>query len=242
MKFPKKYSCKSFFFFMLVLLFMPGMAQQTTGLEKVRDTTNSFYRSSDLLNLGEIYQAEHVYARGHPYFITDDYSLASVTVSNTRFDQIKARYNIAKDQLIIKAKVDSGLLVSMVTKQDWINSFRINGHFFVNLSKLYPGKEIQGYAEEVYRGDRIFYIRYKKKFIDTYDNNTPEGFFSVLKINKYMYDNGVFIPVNKKKDFLKLYSDQKNIKKYMRTNKINYSKASSDQLKMLMQFCDGLPK
>jgi hypothetical protein len=242
MNFLKNYNWQSLFFSLMVLLCMHSTAQENPNLKKLLDTTNSFYGSSDLLNLGEIYQAEHVYARGHPYFITDDYTLASLTVSNTEFGDIKARYNIASDQLIIKAKVDSGLLVSMVTKNDWINSFVINNHFFVNLNKLYPGKEVQGYCEQVYKGDNIFYIKYKKKFIDTYDDNTPEGFFSVLKVNKYIYTGDIFIQVNKKKDLFKLYRDKKSIKKYIRTNKINYSKASSDQLKQLMQFCDGLPK
>jgi hypothetical protein len=238
----KKYSWQSLLFSAILLFSVHSTAQENPDLKKLLDTTNSLYRSSDLLNLGEIYQPEHVYAKGHPYFITDDYTMAAVTVSNTTFEGIKARYNIVTDQLIIKAKVDSGLLVSMVTKNDWINSFTINNHLFVNLNKIYPGKAVQGYCEQVYKKDNSFYIKYKKKFIDTYDNNTPEGFFSGARINKYIYVNGVFIPVNKKKDLFKLYSDKKSIKKYLRTNKINYSKASSDQLKMLMQFCDGLPK
>lgn len=242
MSFLKKYSWQSILFSTILLFSIHATAQRNPDLEKLLDTTNFLYGSSDLLNLGEVYQPEHVYARGHPYFITDDYSLVSVTVSNTTFENIKARYNIASDQLIIKARVDSGLLVSMVTKGDWINSFTINNHLFVNLNKLYPGKTVQGYGEQVYKADKSFYIKYKKKFIDTYDDNTPEGFFSVLKINKYIYTNGAFIPVNKKKDFFKFYSDKKSIKQYLRTNKIKYSKASSDQLKMLMQFCDGLPK
>jgi hypothetical protein len=238
----KNYSWRSLLFYSILLFSIRCTAQENQDLKKLKDTTNSFYGSSDLLNLGEIYQAEHVYARGHPYFSTDEYTLASVTVSNTTFENIKARYNIATDQLIIKARVDSGLLVSMVTKGDWIHSFMINSHLFVNLNKIYPGKEVQGYCEQVYKGDKIFYIKYKKKFIDTYDDNTPEGFFSVLKIEKYIYTSGTFIPVNKKKDLFKLYGNKKSIKKYMRTNKINYSKASSSQLKTLMQFCDGLPK
>jgi hypothetical protein len=242
MNFLKNYNRPNLFFSIMVLLCMHSTAQENTNLKKLLDTTNSFYGSSDLLNLGEVYQPEHVYARGHPYFVTDEYTLASVTVNNTTFKEIKARYNIATDQLIIKARVDSGLLVTMVTKEDRINSFIISSHLFVNMKKAYPGKEVQGYCEQVYKRDKAFYIKYEKKFIDNYDDNTPEGFFSVLKVNKYIYRDGVFIPVNKKKELFKLYSNKKSIKKFMRTNKIRYSKASSDQLKMLMQFCDDLPK
>lgn len=237
------YSTYRFFsFWIFFAVSLSGLTQTDPAVQKLVDTTNFYYRASDLLNLGEVYRPEHIYAQGHPYFITDEYTIASLSVGNTAFEKLKARYNIATDQLIIKAKVDSGLLVNMVTKEDWINSFKINGHFFVNSGKLYPDKNVKGYVEEVYKGKRTFYIKYRKKFIDTYNDATPEGFFSIVKTNKYVYENGIFIPVDKKSAFLKLYSDKKSIKKFMRENKIRYSKASTVQLNLLMQFCDGLPK
>lgn len=235
-----RYRFFSFWIFFAVSL--SGFTQTDPAVQKLIDTTNFYYRASDLLNLGEIYRPEHSYAQGHPYFITDEYTLASLSVGNTSFEKLKARYNIATDQLIIKARVDSGLLVNMVTKEDWINSFSINGHFFVNSGKLYPDKDVKGYMEQVYKGKQSFFIKYRKKFIDTYNDATPEGFFSIVKTNKYLYNNGIFILVDKKRTFLKLYDDKKSIKKFMRENKIVYSKASAIQLNLLMQFCDGLPK
>lgn len=239
---PKKCSCRWIFFLTTVLFSFSVHAQTHSALQDLVDTTNKFYKASDLLNLGEIYNPEHVYAKGHPYFITDEYTLASLTVNNTSFDKIKARYNIATDQLIIKARVDSGLLVNTVTKEDWVHSFKINEHFFVSVSKLYPDKNVKGYCEQVYKGKQVFFIKYRKKFIDTYNDNTPEGFFSVVKVNKYIYENGIFIPVDSKRSFLKLYKDKKAIRKFMHDNKINYSRATTVQLHTLMQFCDALQR
>jgi hypothetical protein len=46
------------------------------------------------------------------------------------------------------------------------------------------------------------------------------------------------------KSALLSYFDQhkKEIKRFMSRNKIKYSKASTDQLYMLMQYCDSLDK
>lgn len=242
MSVPEKYTYRLPSFLFFIFLCFQSLSQVNTSLEKLVDTTNLYYRASDLLNLGELYRPEHVYAKGHPYFVTDEYTLASVSVNNTSFENIKARYNIATDQLIIKARVDSGLLVSIVTRQDWVRSFSINDHYFISMGQVYPDNLIKGYCEQVYKGKQLFYIKYQKKFIDTYTDVTPEGFFSVLKLNKYIYDNGKFISVDTKRAFLKLYDNKKAIKKFMHDNKIRYSKASSVQLNMLMQFCDGLPK
>ncbi len=242
MNFSKNYYWRHILFCSLLLFSIHTVAQENSNLKKLLDTTNSFYGPSDLLNVGGIYRPEHIYAKGHPYFTTDEYTLASLIVNNTTFNNIQARYNIATDQLIVKAIVDSGFFVSMVASDDWLSAFTINKHSFVSLNKRYPGKELKGYCEQVYDGDKSFYIKYKKEFVNTYDANIPAGFFTELKSNKYIYTKGAFISINKKKDFYKLYSDKKSIKKYLRENKVNYSKASSYQLKALMKFCDGLPK
>lgn len=242
MKFSKKklQRCCIFYFFLSIPFQV--VSQIHPDVQKLLDTTNDYYKASDLLNLGEIYAPEHVYAKGHPYFATDEYTLASLHVNHTLFEKVKARYNLSTDQLIIKARVQDGLLVNVVTKEDWVDSFRINDHFFINATKLYAGKNVKGYIEEVYKGKQAFYIKYKKKFIDTYNDATPEGFFSVLKTEKYVYTEGIFMPVDKKRAFLNLYRDKSAVKKFMHDNKIIYSKASTVQLNLLMQFCDGLQK
>lgn len=228
-------------FILLILFSNSGKAQSDENLKHLKDTTNKVYGSSDLLNLGEFYVAEHVYATGHPYFITDDYTLASLTIHNNFFDKIKARYNIEKDQLVMKVSVDTGVYVTIVAKEDWIHSFRINDHYFVSVNGLQPSAEVKGYCEEVYNGKRKFYIKYRKKFIDNYTDLAPMGFFSVVKINKYVYDNNTFIPVSSKKEFLRLFATHKTeIKKFMRKNKIRYTRASTAQIAALMQYCDGL--
>lgn len=226
---------------MLLALSCSCLAQTTASLQQLKDTTNKVYGSSDLLNLGELYVPDHVFAKGHPYFVTDDYTLASITIYNNFFSKIKARYNIESDQLLIKANVDTGVFVTMVTKEDFIQSFTINDHYFVNVNGLQPGTEIKGYCEEVYKGKKAFYIKYKKKFIDTYTDLEPMGSFSVVKLNKYVYENRTFVPVNSKREFFELFLPHKQeIKKFMRKNKIKYSRASSAQLYALMQYCDGL--
>lgn len=229
------------FYPILLLVSYAAGAQSMENLTLLKDTTNKVYGSSDLLNLGEFYVAEHVYATGHPYFVTDDYTHASLTIHSNFFDNIKARYNIEKDQLIMKVSVDTGVYVTIVAKEDWVHSFKINDHYFVSVNGLQPSTEVKGYCEEVYNGKRKFYIKYRKKFIDNYTDLAPMGFFSVVKINKYIYQDNSFIPVSSKKEFLQLFAAHKaEIKKFMRKNKIRYTRASTAQIAELMQYCDGL--
>ena len=237
-------NCKPVYYFsiLLFLLSFHARSQSTEmALKSLKDSTNKFYGSSDLLNLGEFYVADHVYATGHPYFITDDYTLATVTIHNNTFEKIKARYNIESDQLPTKANADTGAHATIATKEERTHPPKTNDHYFVSINGLQPSTEVKGYCEEVYKGKQMFFIKYKKKFIDNYTDLSPAGFFSVVKTNKYIYNNKTFIPVNSRRQFLELFAvHKKDIKKFMRKNKIKYAHASSGQLAALMQYCDGL--
>lgn len=238
MKFLKNHDYLFLQIAVIVLSSVTCKAQQLS-LQQLLDTTNLFYGSSQLLNSGTLYHPENVQAKGHPYFVTDDYTPASLRVSNTSFENVKARYNIVTDQLIIKAELDSGVLVSMVTRQDFINSFTINDHRFVNMTRQYPRSTVvKGYCEEVFNRRHGFFIKYKKEFVRNFDFDNPNGFYSTVKTENYFYDKGEFLLIKNRRDFLKLFQNKKDIKKYMHNNKIRFSTASPSQLNKLMQFCD----
>jgi hypothetical protein len=195
------------------------------------------------LHSGEIYRPEHTNAKGNPYFLTNDYSPATVTVRGNTFENITAKYNIETDQLIILTPADSNSVTIIAIKQNWIDSFKIDNHLFVNISNYDSTKILKGYYELAYRGKKSFFIKYNKKFIDTYNDLSPSGFYSVVKKTFFIFDGIKFIYVKNKKMFLQLFSENKPVvKKYIRRNKIKFSGASTFQLNKLMQFCDGISK
>ena len=218
-------------------------AQENSNYKKLISETNTMYGSNDLLHSGEIYQPEHTHAKGDPYFLTNDYSPALVTVKGNVFENITARYNIETDRLVILTPADSNSVTRITVKQNWLDSFKIYDHLFVNISNFDSTRNLKGYYELVYRGKKSFFIKYSKRFIDTYNDLSPAGFYSVVKTSFCIFDGSRFTPVKNKKMFLQLFAENKApVKKYLRTNKIKFSKASSSQLKKLMQFSDDLPK
>jgi hypothetical protein len=226
------------------LLFSTGLkAQENLNYRKLINQTNAFYGSNDLLHSGEIYRPEHTYAKGHPYFLNNNYSPATVTVKGNSFDNVTAKYNIETDQLVILTPVDSNAIMMISIKRNWIDSFKINNHLFVNISDYDSSNTAKGYYELAYSGKKSFFIKHNKKFIDTYNDLSPNGFYSVPKTSFYIYDGAKFFPIKSKKNFLQFYSEKKTaVKKYMRRNKIKFLKSSTIQLNQLMQFCDGISK
>jgi hypothetical protein len=231
---------KSLFIFFFLFFLTPIFAQENKELKNLIVETNNYYGANELLYLGEIYQPSNPFAKGSPY-LTDRFLPAKIIVKNNVFENITAKYNIETNQLLALAKTDSGKIVLINLKENWIDNFILDNHNFVNISQYQPTLNIKGYYELVFSGKKNLFIKYSNSFINTYTDLTPNGFYSKIKKSLYLSDSTDFILIKNKNHFLNLYVKNKNeIKKYMRKNKIRFSKASNNQLNKLMQYCDGL--
>jgi hypothetical protein len=215
-------------------------AQENPGYKKLISETNRRYGSNDMLHSGEIYRPEHTLAKGNPYFVTNDYVPISISVKENKFENITGKYNIETGQLMILTPADSNSIIRITVKQSWVDSFIIQSHSFVNISNWDSSGVLKGFYELVYHGRKSLFIKYRKGFIDTYNDLSPYGFYSTVKKSFFIFDGIKFSEVKSKKNFLMLQEASKSaVKKYMRVHKIKFLKASSDQLKKLMQFSDG---
>ncbi|MEO6902479.1 MAG: hypothetical protein ABI315_04910 [Bacteroidia bacterium] len=233
-------SFKSFIIIFLAIFIVPVFGQENNELKKLISETNNYYGANDLIYLGELYQPSNPFAKGTPFF-TDRYLPAKVSIKNNVFENITTKYNIETDQLLLVAKTELGEIILITLKENWVDNFILDHHYFVNISKSQPTLNIKGYYELVFSGKKNLFIKYSNSFINTYSQLTPNGFYSKTKRRIYLSDHNNFIFIKNKKHFLNLYAKNKNeIKKYMRKNKIKFSNASSNQLNNLMQYCDGL--
>ncbi len=90
----------------------------------------------------------------------------------------------------------------------------------------------------IYSGNDLFLKKYKKTYINFYNELNPFGEFSSQVSTNYIYHENKLIKANSKKMFLSHYEHQKKeIRKFMRKNGINYKRANNESLKKLMQFC-----
>lgn len=214
-------------------------AQENSNYKKLIQETNAIYGSDDLLNSGELYRPEHTGAKGYPYFLTNAYLPATVSVRGNTFENVIAKYNIETDQFILLTPADTNSVRRIAIKQNWIDSFKIDKHVFVNIFDYDSAKILKGYYELVYRGKKSFLIKHTKRFNDAHNDFSANGYYSVLKPSFFIFDGIKSIPVKNKREFLELFSRNRAVKNYIRDNKIKFLKASTVQLNKLMQFCDS---
>jgi hypothetical protein len=171
------------------------------------------YHGSEYIRNGEK-------AIGFPYFEMDSMLTGTIYYQGNDYPDRHFFYNLVSGDIVIYNYAGNALITLSPLKAD---SFIIDSHIFLQLlAKNSNGLPSDGYYERLYGGEPGMYVRRTK--------NLVVGMGSVE--TKYIqYDNyfvkykNVFYPVDSKNSILDLFKDEQDaLKKYIRTNRLNFKK------------------
>jgi hypothetical protein len=199
------------------------------------------YPTNDEFVNGCIYPLPNSKILGDPYFGNNEWHEGILFINGKEYPKIMLKYDITINELIIKAKVKENIERLITINKSQIDSFRIGTSLFINSRKLFPNDEINTYYEQVYPGKLSVYRQYQKNFIDMFSSSSPEGKFSSQKVDTYLYSDQNLTSINKFTSFLAYFEkpDRDKIKKYLKSNNINYKKMTDLQIIGLMEFCNS---
>lgn len=229
-----------FTFLMLIGLLGFGQAQEVVGeVEDLYNRSEQIYSTDDLLVNGQIYIPTRPRAKGSPYFGGKQFIEGSVQIKGRQFKGVLLRYNLEDQRIILRAAVESEKYVTILLNSNLIDYFTINGQRFINADDFLKDSEVSGFYAQIYEGSFTFLIKYEKTFRAVYDNQTPNGSYTKMKSEYFIFDENKLVMVSKKKVLLDYFSPKKKeIKNFMRQQKIKYKNASVTELNQLMKYCD----
>ena len=176
---------------------------------------------------------------GHPYFISDQFKSADINYQNFLYRNIPLKYDIMKNQLVI---LNASKEFEMTIINNYVSEFKIDNHFFIKIKNdsvhMYnPG---QGFYELLYNGNSSVLAKYFKRVeasLKAEDNTS-----SFIEYDKYfVFANNEYHEVEKISNYFSLHKDQKGqLKKYMRKEKLNYSKDPAKALVSLAAYFDTI--
>lgn len=220
---------------------LAAVAQKKSNYSKLMEEANAAYGTSDILYVGQMYAPEHKYAKGYPFFLNNSFLATSVYMRNNIFTDVKAQYDIETDKLILGHPENLGEIVRIVTQLNSIDSFLLAGHLFVNIAFYDTSGKIKGYYELIRGHKKNFFVKYRKKFVDSYNDLNPAGFYTKEEISIYKFDGNIFLQMSSKKIFLEQFGEhKKQVRKYMRTNSIRFRKLTPGKIQSLMQYSNAL--
>jgi hypothetical protein len=187
-------------------------------------------RQYDRLNSGE----------SHPFFNTERYRTGSVLLNGEAYDSVLINYDIHDQQLILQVPGwISDLNNKVVLNREWIDHFQIDGLVFRKMSFPETGTS---FFQVMSSGEISCYLRWTKKLY----RSSPSGNARIkyLKPSReiYLEKEDQLFPVKNRASFASIFDEayRKEIKEYLRREKIRFRSVSDEKLCDLINFCTGL--
>lgn len=228
------------FVFSLLLLISFTAASQNgaTGLLKY---TADQYGTSDILVNGWKYFPEHFNAKGDPYFNDLGWEKGSVETPMEKFDDLLLRYNIQMDELVLQKTLKDGKPAFVMLNPDFVKSFDIASYHFVNAGKEKLHPDLDGYVEVIYSGRLKFLARHSKMFVANYSVNSPQGSISGQNTTYYLLNGDQLNKILSKRSLFRLFPEKKKqIRKFLKKEKIRFKRANRRQQAELMKYLDEI--
>ena len=173
---------------------------------------------------------------GFPFYQSDSMLAGIISYQGVNYPAKPLQYNLVSQELIIQNYPKNTF---MVLSPEKVDSFIVFSHVFVSLSATkYSGMIKSGYYDCIFPGDPGVYVRREKRLV------TPAN---GEELRYLQYDNyfillkNIFYAVDDKSALLDLFKDQKDqLKKYIRTQKLDFKKNKETALVLLTKYYSRL--
>jgi len=236
------------YLFLLISIQISGLlsaqVQNNKSLNAVQELllySQNYYGIDDELINGCVYQMHDYRIQGNPYLLEDVWSSGTIFVKGKEYPNLLLKYDVLTNEIVLNIQINEYKRLLSVNKSQ-IDSFLIEDRLFVSSRILLINLEEPTFYEKINNNEYCLLVKYKKVFLKTYNNLSPNGRFSSLKKDIILFHNGVLESANTANLLIKGFGnlDKKKVKNYIKQNGINYSNASSRELKELITYCNTI--
>lgn len=208
-----------------LLFSQTGTADSTSSGPALQNTIDLYYTitgENAHLYSGSEYVRTNSTVIGHPYFDTTSLLNGSIYLSGTLYKNIPLLYDILHDDIIIN-KYNQNYFIRLPGEK--IDFFSIATDTFVKVvpdsaDKVLPGI---GFYNRIYNGKTEVIVKRKKVLNEDPPANGVSQFHYLQHNSYFVKKKNVYFQVSSRKSLFKLFDDKnKEIRKYLRKNKINF--------------------
>lgn len=177
--------------------------------------------------------------QGHPFLNEKSWKFGSLDSELGEIEEVLMNYDTYRDELVVQQIIrgEPGLIV---LNPLYINSFQLDGMSFVNTGRMGfeadPG--FQGYFRILYGGDLYLLRKYSKNLEET--GSTAGSSFEPETRNFLVYQ-GDFYEIRGNSSIYAVFPRfKKEIRSYLRSNRIILRSTSDIELISLVKYCEQL--
>ena len=236
---------KTVLIYLLLILSLNFFLNKALSAQHINVSEKGFYElkeNFDQLN-GPDYnllngrQYDHLNSgKSHPYFNTDRYRPGSLLLNGETYDSITINYDISDQQLTLLYPGNSGQELKVVLNREMIDHFQIDGLTFRLMSYPETGSS---FFQVLSSGDISCFLLWKKTLSRSTVSGNTSYKYSKQSREIYLQREGRLYVVRSRSSFTSIYDEayRKEIKEFLRREKIRFRNASDEKLGDLMNFC-----
>lgn len=227
--------------------FTPGKAQNPANISttlpvivKAGDVYNPFIEKQSRLYNGIEHQGYSFKIKGHAYFIQKELTTGTIVYDGLEFANVPMIYDLLKDQVVIQHN-NSFSKLGLVSQK--VKEFTLLNHHYIRITVDSTSNTplITGFYDEVYKGNLNVLIKRTKWIEETVKDELEREFISLDLF--FIQKGGVYYPVRSYKGLMALLKDRsKEVKQYLRKNRIKYRKGRENAIVKAVVYYDLLNK
>jgi hypothetical protein len=232
---PVLYYLSCIFFLIISRLSFPEFIQSCTAYSNDIQQNPSDKRM--LLN-GRIWRNQYSKAVGDQFFLTNSFLNGTVTFDGRKFDNLDLQFDIVNDELILK--IESYPIIIM--NKEMVDSFSLASgnriyHIF-NAGNDSSGA-LKGYVNVLYDGPSALYVKYTKKIQPLAVDGRYDLFLAEHRT--YLRKGAELVSVKSRKKLLNILENRKKeIRHFLRTNRIKLSGKDPDTFVPVLKYYDSI--
>jgi hypothetical protein len=175
---------------------------------------------------------------GNQYLQSPDFYVGSVTIKDETFKGITLNYDVYNQKLLLQYADEQGAFNIIEVSQAWLKDFHLEEMYFTFMDM---GDGLKFY-QLLGQGDiKLVYYWYKNLKLDIGTGSKDFTFTPAMR-SSFILKNEKLHAFRSKKSFINIVGKEHNrdIKKYMRKNRIRLKKASDEAMTDLLNFINDL--
>ena len=215
-----------------------GLIPSASGNQHFNRIEQDTLLQKQILYNGRIWRNQYYKVRGNQFLFSNDFLPGTVTIKGQLFDNVRLRYDIYKDEIttisnpttILQLNKEMVDMFSILFKNKWYKFIRI----LEDSSNVF-----NGYLNVLYKGKTSLYVKYRKEIELLAEDGKYDRFYQSQSI--YIVKDGITYPVTGKKEFFIPLSDKKRqIKNFIKTNKLKILKKVPESFVPVLEFYDNM--
>ncbi len=213
--------------------------QQNNDFLQVKDFFDQSYGEDFNLRSGKQYTHHYFDVTGHQFFFSELYRKGNLTIRGNKYEGVSINYDIYNQLLVLQHTDYIGRTELLQLNEEFIETFTLDDKLFVRMTFPETGTRFF----QVIRSGKLACLSYwEKALVYSSLSMTNQYKFNKQLRRTYLLDNNQLRSFKTKSSFIKLFQKEyrREIKVYLRREKIKFWQLSDENIIRVLEFCNGI--